>query len=122
MFIIGKKRKGVSPVVATILIIGLTLAAASIVFLVVMPMLNPAATPNLIVQQVVEIKDYDNDGYGDLIAVQIQNVQGGAEANITNVQIVATTDVDARQTSWKPLTGETVLLNEGDQKILKFIV
>ncbi len=38
------KKRGVSPVIATVLLIALVTAAAAIVFLVVIPMLNPAPT------------------------------------------------------------------------------
>ena len=39
------KKRGVSPVIATVLLIALVTAAAAIVFLVVIPMLQPAAEP-----------------------------------------------------------------------------
>lgn len=39
------KKRGVSPVIATVLLIALVTAAAAIVFLVVIPMLQPAAVP-----------------------------------------------------------------------------
>lgn len=38
------KKRGVSPVIATVLLIALVTAAAAIVFLVVIPMLKPSAT------------------------------------------------------------------------------
>ncbi|MHA1954882.1 MAG: archaellin/type IV pilin N-terminal domain-containing protein [Candidatus Heimdallarchaeaceae archaeon] len=44
------KKRGVSPVIATILLIALVTAAAAIVFLVVIPMLNPV--PEAIVKSV----------------------------------------------------------------------
>ena len=39
------KKRAVSPVIATVLLIALVTAAAAIVFLVVIPMLNPTAVP-----------------------------------------------------------------------------
>ena len=42
------KKRGVSPVIATVLLIALVTAAAAIVFLVVIPMLQPTATPAFI--------------------------------------------------------------------------
>ena len=48
------KKRGVSPVIATILLIALVTAAAAIVFLVVIPMLNPS--PKAIVQETNAIK------------------------------------------------------------------
>ncbi len=39
------KKRGVSPVISTVLLIALVTAAAAIVFLVVIPMLQPAAVP-----------------------------------------------------------------------------
>jgi len=44
------KKRGVSPVIATVLLIALVTAAAAIVFLVVIPMLQPAAVPIFIYQ------------------------------------------------------------------------
>ncbi|MHA1685702.1 MAG: type IV pilin [Candidatus Heimdallarchaeaceae archaeon] len=41
------KKRAVSPVIATVLLIALVTAAAAIVFLVVMPMLNPTPTANI---------------------------------------------------------------------------
>ena len=40
----NRRRRAVSPVIAVILLIGLTVAAASMMFLVVMPMIEPKAS------------------------------------------------------------------------------
>ncbi len=45
------KKRGVSPVIATVLLIALVTAAAAIVFLVVIPMLQPTAVPIFIYNQ-----------------------------------------------------------------------
>ncbi|MHA2357848.1 MAG: archaellin/type IV pilin N-terminal domain-containing protein [Candidatus Heimdallarchaeaceae archaeon] len=63
------KKRGVSPVIATILLIALVTAAAAIVFLVVIPMLNPA--PKAIVQEVVAI-DAGGGNYSVTITVQAE--------------------------------------------------
>ncbi|MCG3220646.1 MAG: type IV pilin [Candidatus Heimdallarchaeota archaeon] len=52
------KKRGVSPVIATILLIALVTAAAAIVFLVVIPMLNPA--PEAIVKTISTTQDNGN--------------------------------------------------------------
>lgn len=120
MISLFKRKKGVSPVIATILIIGLTLAAAAIVFLVVMPMLNPTTKPNLVLQQVVAIKDYDNDGNADYIALEMSSIQGGIDANITAITIYATDGTNSLETSWEPLTSNSSEIAVGEQKILQF--
>jgi len=62
------KKRGVSPVIATILLIALVTAAAAIVFLVVIPMLNPA--PKAIVQEVIAVEDVGTNNYTVTISVQ----------------------------------------------------
>jgi len=64
------KKRGVSPVIATILLIALVTAAAAIVFLVVIPMLNPA--PKAIVQENNVILAGDGLNYTVTITIQAE--------------------------------------------------
>jgi flagellin-like protein len=63
------KKRGVSPVIATVLLIALVTAAAAIVFLVVIPMLQPNATA--LVTGVVGSADGDGN-YTVIITVQAE--------------------------------------------------
>lgn len=64
------KKRGVSPVIATILLIALVTAAAAIVFLVVIPMLNPA--PKAIVQETTVVLHGDGLNYTVTITIQAE--------------------------------------------------
>ena len=64
------KKRGVSPVIATILLIALVTAAAAIVFLVVIPMLNPA--PKAIVQENNVVLAGDGLNYTVTITIQAE--------------------------------------------------
>ncbi|NPD88456.1 MAG: hypothetical protein HGN29_07015 [Asgard group archaeon] len=64
------KKRGVSPVIATILLIALVTAAAAIVFLVVIPMLNPA--PKAIVQESNVVLAGDGLNYTVTITIQAE--------------------------------------------------
>ena len=121
MLIIFKKRRAVSPVVATILLIGLVLAAASIVFLVVLPMLNPVLTPNLILEESTSFMDYDNDGNCDYMEFQIMNIQGSADANISQIIIHWVLGDTGDDASWKPFTSSSAFIGEGSRKLVRFI-
>lgn len=72
-----KRKKAVSPVIATILLIALTVTAAAIVYFVVVPLLR--ANPDLV---------YTNHGkvlgFTDRYEVTIQN-NGGADASIDEI-------------------------------------
>ncbi len=115
-----KNKKAVSPVVATVLIIGLTLAAAAIVFLVVIPMLDSSMSPNLILDP-VSFRDYDNDGSCDYMVLQINNLPGGADATITQVIILGAIGTESKETSWIPFTNESRTILEGSTRTIKLI-
>ena len=65
------KKRAVSPVIATVLLIALVTAAAAIVFLVVIPMLQPA--PEAIVKGVT----YNDQGDGNFSVTITVLAQGG---------------------------------------------
>ncbi|MCF2144244.1 MAG: type IV pilin [Candidatus Heimdallarchaeota archaeon] len=72
-----KKNKAVSPVIATILLIALTVTAAAIVYFVVVPLLK--GKPELVPLDYGKVS-----GTTDRYKVEIQNT-GGAEANIVGL-------------------------------------
>ena len=69
--IITKKKKAVSPVVATILLISLTVASAAIIYFVVLPYLNQEAEIEFGITSVDNFMDYDRDGTVDAITAEI---------------------------------------------------
>ncbi len=86
------KKRGVSPVIATVLLIALVTAAAAIVFLVVIPMLQPNATA--LVTSVVGTADGDGN-YTVVITVKAEGADlvynGTATASPTVTYIASTT-------------------------------
>ncbi|UJG43838.1 MAG: type IV pilin [Candidatus Heimdallarchaeum endolithica] len=96
-----RKKRGVSPVIAVVLILGLTLAATAIVFLVVLPMVNQRNAPELYIDETSAplFMDYDNDGKCDYITVQVGNI-GGSMFNVTNITIAASKDSSSNFYTW----------------------
>ncbi|MHA1305261.1 MAG: archaellin/type IV pilin N-terminal domain-containing protein, partial [Candidatus Heimdallarchaeaceae archaeon] len=76
-------KKGVSPVIATILILSLTIAATAVVFIVVLPMMR--GTPELIIINVNET-DANGNGLIDAFSLEIHNL-GTEEAEIESINI-----------------------------------
>jgi flagellin-like protein len=102
------KKRGVSPVIATVLLIALVTAAAAIVFLVVIPMLQPnidatlIATPN------------SSDAGGGNRAIEINIKALGGALNISSVTVTGVTGVEILDAP----TGATVVgtvIEENDQ-------
>ncbi|MFX0066882.1 MAG: archaellin/type IV pilin N-terminal domain-containing protein [Candidatus Hermodarchaeota archaeon] len=77
------KKKGISPVISAILLIGLAVAAGAILIIVVLPLLTPAA--NVTVQETV-VSDRNTDGEIDKILIKLTN-SGTAADKITEVSI-----------------------------------
>jgi len=75
-----RRKKGVSPVIATILLIALTVTAAAIVYFVVVPLLT--SKPEL-----VPISYGKVSGTDDRYDVEFQN-NGGAAANIEGITAI----------------------------------
>jgi len=71
-------RKAVSPVIATILLIALTVGSVAIVYYVVMPLLNRSN----FYAEVINIKDTDKDSRYDQISLILAN------AGTTNVEVI----------------------------------
>ena len=74
-----KNKKAVSPVIATILLIALTVTAAAIVYFVVVPLLTPK--PQLAATSYNFVTATQNQ-----FSMTLENI-GGADATITEVQI-----------------------------------
>lgn len=90
------KKRGVSPVIATVLLIALVTAAAAIVFLVVIPMLQPTADAIFTYDQ----GSADEGGGNRLILVTIKAVGGPLTVDsvtvnpVLTLQVLNGTDVD----------------------------
>jgi hypothetical protein len=83
------KRRAVSPVVATILLISLVVAASAMVYFIVVPMLKGSANVDLIT---IQWFDSDGDSVVDVSYVTIQNT-GSANAIISAINVTIDTDV-----------------------------
>ncbi|MHA1302656.1 MAG: type IV pilin [Candidatus Heimdallarchaeaceae archaeon] len=114
------RRRAVSPVIAVVLILGLTLAATAIVFLVVIPMVNQKNAPQLYIDETFQskFKDYDNDGLCDYIEMQVGNI-GGSDLNVTNITIIASKDGTFETKTWETLTNETTTIYTDSRTILR---
>lgn len=86
------KKRGVSPVIATVLLIALVTAAAAIVFLVVIPMLQPKSEATLI------ITPGSNDVGGGDRAIEVKVNAVGGSLNITSVLVTGLTGVQLLDT------------------------
>jgi flagellin-like protein len=84
MKMILKRKKAVSPVIATILLIALTVTAAAIVYFVVVPLLR--ANPELVATDYGKVAGTNNK-----YEVTIQN-NGGADANLAGLTAITFTN------------------------------
>jgi hypothetical protein len=82
------KRRAVSPVVATILLISLVVAASAMVYFIVVPMLRGSANVDLIT---IQWFDSDGDSVVDVAYVTIQNT-GSANAVISAINVTIDTE------------------------------
>ena len=81
------KKRGVSPVIATVLLIALVTAAAAIVFLVVIPMLQPSVDATIIATP-----NSSDAGSGNR-AIEINIKAIGGSLNITSVSVAGVSGV-----------------------------
>ncbi len=84
-----KKKRAISPVVATVLLISLVVAASAIVFTLVVPMLKGSSDIEILSTQWF---DTDGDSVADIVYITVQN-SGTAEAIITGVNITLLNDI-----------------------------
>lgn len=98
------RRKAVSPVIATILLIALTVTAAAIVYFVVVPLLR--GNGELVVMD-YDLEDTDDTPFADTLTVDFNNI-GTAEAVIN----VLTVTRDGVSLTWN-LEAETITIPSG---------
>jgi len=79
-----RRRKAVSPVIATILLIALTVTAAAIVYFVVVPLLR--GNPELVLMD-YELADTDASDLADELTLTLNNV-GTAEATLATITVI----------------------------------
>ena len=84
-----KAKRAVSPVIATVLLISLVVAASAMVYFIVVPLLKGSASVNFITTQWF---DSDGDIVADLVYITLQNT-GSASATITNITLTIDNDV-----------------------------
>ncbi len=90
--IILKSKRAVSPVIATVLLISLVVAASALVYFIVVPMLKGQSTVNMIATQWF---DTTGDNVVDRAYLTLQNT-GSASALITEINVtIETENVDA---------------------------
>ena len=82
-----KRRKSVSPVVATVLIIALVLTTAGIVTALVYYYMDQEDQPLLTVRNVNMVFDYNDDGKIDAMEIQVSNNPGKPDAVVEIVEI-----------------------------------
>ncbi len=78
-----KSKRGVSPVIATILLISLVVVAGSMVYFLVVPMIQGSPAINVVSAQWY---DRNSDGAVDIVYISIQNT-GTAQAVVTGINI-----------------------------------
>ena len=81
------KKRAVSPVIATVLLIALVTAAAAIVFLVVIPMLNPS--PQAIVIGAIDVTENLDGNFTIIVTIQAQSADLTFNGTITSAPVVA---------------------------------
>ncbi|MCF2144123.1 MAG: hypothetical protein K9W42_10510 [Candidatus Heimdallarchaeota archaeon] len=106
-----RRRKAISPVIATILLIALTVTAAAIVYFVVVPLLRGRGE---LVIFGYELEDTDATYYADKITTDIQNI-GTAEVTISSVSITK----DGEAISWA-LAEETYVIGSSERRDIVF--
>lgn len=94
-----KKKKGVSPVIATILLIALTVTAAAIVYFVVVPLFAQKA-------ELAQISYGTEAGYSDRVYFEMKNI-GGAPATFANLAAFTVTNATDTYTAIHVFVGTT---------------
>ncbi|MHA1198276.1 MAG: archaellin/type IV pilin N-terminal domain-containing protein [Candidatus Heimdallarchaeaceae archaeon] len=86
---IRKGKRAVSPVIATVLLISLVVAASAMVYFIVVPLLRGTSSVDFVTTQWF---DSDGDACADLVYVTLQN-SGSASSTISNISITIQNDV-----------------------------
>ncbi|MHA1224544.1 MAG: type IV pilin [Candidatus Heimdallarchaeaceae archaeon] len=96
------KKRGVSPVIATVLLIALVTAAAAIVFLVVIPMLNPTAKP------IFTYQDGSTDLGGGTRQIKVDVRASGGSLTIESVTVSPTLTISVVNATDGSMIGQTI--------------
>ncbi len=83
-----KMKRAVSPVIATVLLISLVVAASAMVYFIVVPLLKGSASVNFVTTQWF---DSDGDDVSDLVYITLQNT-GSASSKISNITLTIDND------------------------------
>lgn len=106
------RRKAISPVIATILLIALTVTAVAIVYFVIVPMFNKRKLS----AEIYSVKDTNKDSQYDQIVLQVAN-SGTASLNITTVVVwTCPKGLISQEEYWSEHTGWT-FQNSGDSLV-----
>ncbi|MHA1910429.1 MAG: type IV pilin N-terminal domain-containing protein [Candidatus Kariarchaeaceae archaeon] len=98
---ITKRRKAVSPVVATVLIIALVLTTAGVVTALVYYYMNQDDQPLLTVTNVNLVFDYNVDGKIDAMEIQVSNNPGKPDSVVETIEI----DTNGEKYNWVTAPG-----------------
>lgn len=104
------RRKAVSPVIATILLIALTVTAAAIVYFVVVPLLR--GDGELVVMD-YELSSEDETPFADTLTVSVNNI-GTAEATINELTVTK----DGVELTWNLVSEEYVIAQGASQEVI----
>ncbi|MEA2071766.1 MAG: archaellin/type IV pilin N-terminal domain-containing protein [Asgard group archaeon] len=97
------RRKAISPVVATILLIALTVAAVAIIYFLIVPLFSTRKLQ----AEILMISDSDKDSLYDEIELQVSN-SGTSGLNITSIVVWTATESDlGNSENWIQHTGWT---------------
>ncbi|MHA1773294.1 MAG: archaellin/type IV pilin N-terminal domain-containing protein, partial [Candidatus Heimdallarchaeota archaeon] len=107
-----RRRKAVSPVVATLLLIALVVAASAVVYILYIKLMRKSKLS----VELLSVKDTDKDSQYDEITLQLVNT-GTLQAEITNMTIWTTrASTLGDQNKWHAHTG-WVFVNELDKTL-----
>jgi flagellin-like protein len=108
-----QSKKAVSPVVATLLLVALTVSAGAIVYFVVIPLLNRGPEITFGINDISNYYDYDHDGTIDALRVNIivvtTNGVGFANMSLFSYEIHAQTE----SYTWVHTTAGVTLISDG---------
>ncbi|MBD3190497.1 MAG: hypothetical protein GF308_07625 [Candidatus Heimdallarchaeota archaeon] len=114
IFISNNKKRAVSPVIAVLLLVSLTVAAVAIVYFVVVPYLTKPQDVEFSVNNVSGFMDYDQDGAIDAVSVElvIATTSGTGAVNVSQFTFEIITEMSTYQ--WEATTAGVLMIDEGD--------
>ncbi len=96
----GVKKRAISPVIASVLLIGLVVMASALIYFIAIPMLT--GNPTLI-QESVTLQDTVGNKYVDKISLGLRNI-GDASADIEKVEVLQNSELTDWHASSVPIT------------------